>query len=70
MIVRIYTQYGEAKPVLDETLVLAVSDIGVELMQLFLMNERIPLEIAFKKGDKNTECCILIKKPERRELTL
>lgn len=67
MIVRIYTGYGGATPQPIETRECSIPELGVELMSIFLLYGSSPLYVLFKKGVKNSECVVIVQKPERRK---
>ncbi len=69
MIVRIYTGYGGKTPQPIEMRSCAVSELGAELMSIFLLYGSVPMYLVFKKGEKNAECVVIIGKAERRKST-
>lgn len=67
MVVRIYTGYGGKTPVPIEVRVCAINELGAELMAIFLLYGSVPMYVLFKKGERNSECVVIITKPERRK---
>ncbi len=66
MLLRIYVGYGGTTPQETETRDIKVNELGTELMFMFLEHDRVPMIILFKKGEKNSECVIVVRKQERR----
>ncbi len=66
MVVRVYVGYGGRTPKPLEVRICEVKELGVELMSLFLLHGSIPFTIAFKKGERNSECIIVLRKQDRR----
>lgn len=69
MVVRIYTAYGGKTPVPVDVRICTIPELGSELMAIFLMYDRTPMYILFKKGQKNSECVVIVARPERRRST-
>lgn len=67
MIVRIYTAYGGKTPTPTEVRQCAIPELGAELMSIYLLHGSTPLYVLFKKGERHSECVVIIGKAERRK---
>jgi len=64
----IYHRYGEREAAEMETRVCNISELGAELMAIFLLYERQPLWIIFRKGVEHSEAVIIIQRKDRRAI--
>lgn len=67
MVVRIYAGFGGKTPQPLEIRTCAINELGAELMSIFLLHDKTPLYVLFKKGERNSECVVIIQRQDRRK---